>query len=242
MDERKDPWSLFATGMSVALLCLLACGVIGWLTVHPDEPIPMIGRISGLPRIVVCAVPAIVTLGMAIIGGSTALPQWRRWRGLKQADALLAASGDRFSKHLGRKWIAAGWRPGRTVPDFAEAFGFPIHEAGRKFLTEFGGLKLDFNFFDADSVQEAMTYAKWIPHDAPPCAPLGLACNWSGDAPWAIWMTSDERIYLGDDQEFMLVGHTLREGLETITGITRRPRDYPIWTIHSPATDSRANS
>src|SRR5688572_28720785 len=63
---------------------------------------------------------------------------------------------------------AAGWRPGRTCdltgPEQAlQQFGFPLHDAGRQFLSEYHGLTVDVPIAGDDGI-------KGVVHDAPEMA------------------------------------------------------------------------
>ncbi|MFI6003983.1 SUKH-3 domain-containing protein [Streptomyces sp. NPDC051366] len=61
-----------------------------------------------------------------------------------------SGSDDRFSPSVEEELRAAGWIPGRRIDTKVwtapfEAAGLPAHEAARKFLSEFGGLRFMFS-------------------------------------------------------------------------------------------------
>lgn len=126
----------------------------------------------------------------------------------------------------------AGWFPGRVDTEVAIALDYLLHEKGRLFFREFGGLNIDDRIIvdHADHLnsiyREHREHLKALGLDD--CIPIASSWYWDFSH---LWMDPVGQIFLVDDYEVQLLGPTTEAAIQRLLSAEPLPASLPKWQI-----------
>ncbi|RBP45360.1 SUKH-3 immunity protein of toxin-antitoxin system [Roseimicrobium gellanilyticum] len=137
----------------------------------------------------------------------------------------------RFSPELEYKLEKSGWYAGRETDAELKLLHFPMHKAGERFLTEFGGLTIGSQLFcNAYYVNAHYEHHERLAvlSGLPNLLPVAATWYWGEGS---LWLDATGRAYLTDDYELAFVGKTVEEALELLILGKEIPAHYRRWDL-----------
>lgn len=126
----------------------------------------------------------------------------------------------------------SGWYTGRVSDVELNLLRFEMHEAGTRFLREFGGLSIGALLFcDAYYVNQHHAQRERLAFAGiPSLQPVAASWYWNEGS---LWLDASGRAYQADDYELAMVGKTMEEALERLILQQDIPDRYPRWELLS---------